>query len=111
MRALSRGEVIRVLRPDGKGGFKERHVIVHKNAKEDDQVISIYCTGENDGEDANNIFVEHQSDAGVLMKLTKDTYIRATTVIIIKAIFVVRPIGTCPFMKEIAEIQDKHMAK
>jgi hypothetical protein len=111
MRKLYRGEVIRVHAPDKNGGLKERHVIVHKEAKKDDEVISIYCTGENNGDDLNNIFVEFQSEDGTKMGLTKDTYVRTTTIIKIPAISVVRPVGKCPFMHLIDKKQDDNMAK
>ena len=116
MRKLLRGEVIRALYPDGidskgKKKYKERHVIVKSDTKKDSDVVSIYCTTQNNGDDKNNILVLLDSPEGEEMGLTEDTYIRATTIATLPTEAIVRPVGTCPFMNEIAKIQDNDMSR
>ena len=111
MRKLNRGEVIRVNAPDGKGGLKERHVIVWKDTKKDADAISVYCTSQNDGDDKNNIFVAVDSKEGIQMGLTKDTYIRPKKIINIPAFSIIKPVGKCPFMQQIAKIVEDNMAR
>ena len=107
MRKLYRGEVIRVMAPNGKGGLKERPVIVYKDAKKDDDVISVYCTGQNNGDDDFTIFIKFDSPEGVEMGLTKDTWIRPKNIIRIPTNSILRPIGRCSFMDKIESIIDK----
>lgn len=105
-----KGDVIRVYSNDGIGGLKERHVIVLKDTKRSDTAITVYCTGQNNGDDKNNIKVLLDSEIGQKMGLTKDTYIRPKTILNIDFVFIDRLVGKCPLMNEIQKIMDDNMA-
>jgi hypothetical protein len=111
MRKLYRGEVITVMQPDGKGGLKQRPMVVQKDSKKDDSVVTVYCTKQNDGNDEENIFVLRDSGEGKEMGLWEDTYIRANIIKIVPIEYLIRAIGKCPLMSKIAKIQDDKMRK
>ena len=107
---LYRGDVIEVIYKISSTERKTRPVIVMHNANKDSDVISIYCTSQNNGDDENNIFIEKDSDEGRLMGITKDTYIQPLKIKTIDAISVKRKIGKSSKMSEIFKIIDKHKA-
>lgn len=107
---LYRGDVVRVLAPDGKGGLKERHLIVYKDAKADSDFVTVYCTSQNDGNDKENILVLCKSEEGVKMGLTEDTYIRPLNVKTFPRKFFVRRVGRCSLLPDIDRIIDNRMA-
>lgn len=111
MPKLYRGDVIRVLAPiiksNGEKGFKERHVIVLQDSKKDDTVITVYCTGQNNGDDDYNIFVGVASKEGKEMGLTKDTWIRPKTILNLPIKSLVRVVGKCSLMQRIAQMMEK----
>jgi len=111
MAKLYRGDVIEVYYPDGKGGLKKRPVIVLQNVNKSTDVISVYCTTQNDGNDAENIFVKADSKHGIEMGIPKDTYIRPNITKILPLKWVVRLLGKCPLMQEISKIIDDKSAK
>ena len=86
-------------------------MVVYKDSKKDDSVVTVYCTKQNDGNDEENIFVPFDSDEGRRMGLTIDTYIRATTIKTVPVEYLIRPIGKCSLMHEIDKINDKRMRK
>lgn len=112
MRKLYRGEVIEVKYSydEKTKTWKSRPVVVLHPAQKNSDVISVYCTSQNDGDDINSIFVKFDSDAGRQMGLTKDTYIRPNVIKTIRTESINRPIGKCPYMIEIQKVQDKRMA-
>lgn len=109
---LHRGDVIDVkYHYDSKTGeIKSRPVIVLQNAPKNSDVITVYCTSQNDGNDNDCIFVKADSDEGKRMGLTKDTYIRPGTVRTIKKEFIKRLLGKCSLMHQIQTIIDKNMS-
>jgi len=111
MAKLYRGDVIEVYYPDGKGGLKVRPVIVLQNINKSSDVISVYCTTQNNGDDINNIFVSSTSDVGKGMGLSKDTYIRPAIVKTLPIKSVKRLIGKCPLMQEISKIIENNIGK
>ena len=115
MRKLYRGEVIIAWYPDGldadgKKKLKQRHVIVKSDSKKNSDVISVYCTTKNNGDDKNNIFVPLMSDEGEKMGLTEDTYIRPNVIRTLPTEAIIRPVGRCSLMHEIDKIIDDNMA-
>jgi mRNA-degrading endonuclease toxin of MazEF toxin-antitoxin module len=111
MRKLYRGEVILVWAPDGKNGLKPRPVVVLRDNKKNDDAVSVYCTTKNNGDDANNIFVEASSEEGQKMGLTEDTYIRPKNILTIPCVSIIRPIGKCSLLHDIGRIIDNNMAR
>lgn len=111
MPKLYRGDVIYVLAPAGPKEFKERPVIVLQNCKSDDGMITVYCTSQNNGDDENNIFVKVDSEEGIAMGLTKDTWIRPAKIINLPGLAFVRKIGRCGLMREIQQILEKVKTK
>lgn len=112
MRKLYKGEVIEVKYHFDQitKKWKSRPVVVFKNTPKDSDVISVYCTTQNDGDDENSIFVKCDSDEGKEMGLEKDTYIRPNIIKTIPVDLLNRPIGKCPYMVNIQIIIDKKMA-
>jgi len=108
---LYKGDVIWISAPDGKGGYKERPVIVFKDAPKDSTVVSVYCTSQNNGDDANNIFVPKASQEAKDMGIPKDTWIRPLDIRIVDSRQIHRILGKCSLMQEIQRIVDKGMAK
>jgi len=104
---LYRGDVIRVYYTDGKGGLKERHVIVYKDIKPEDTIISVYCTSQNDGNDHQNILVLMTSEEGIKMGLTADTYIRPLEIKFLPYKAFIRKVGNCGLMGQIQKIIDQ----
>lgn len=102
-----RGDVISVKWTDGNGGLKSRPVIVFQNANKNSDVISVYCTTQNNGDDDNNILVLADSDEGRLMGLDVDTYIRPNKIATVPAKWVNRIIGKTTLMQKINSIIDK----
>jgi mRNA-degrading endonuclease toxin of MazEF toxin-antitoxin module len=111
MTKLYRGDVIEVYYPDGNGGLKVRPVIVLQNVNKNSDVISVYCTTQNNGDDMNNLFVRCDSDEGRQMGIIKDTYIRPNVIKTLPLKALKRLIGTCPLMKEISKIIDDNASK
>lgn len=115
MRKLYRGEVIIAWYPDGldangKKKLKPRHVIVKTDSKKNSDVISVYCTTQNNGDDKNNIFVPLKSEDGIKMGLTEDTYIRPKVIRTLPTEAIIRPVGRCSLMQEIDKIIDANMS-
>lgn len=110
---LHRGDVIEVkYHYDPKTNkFKTRPVIVLHNAPKNADVVSVYCTSQNDGNDEDSIFVPFDSKEGILIGLTKDTYIRPGIIKTIEADFINRPLGKCPFMNDILKLIEKKMSR
>lgn len=105
---LYRGHVIEVIAPAGEGKFKPRPVIVLQNVNKNSDIISVYCTTQNNGDDANNIFVKADSPEGQEMGIEKDTYIRPNSIINISVQSFKRILGKCPLMAQITKvIEDK----
>jgi len=116
MKKLYRGDVIIAWCPDGyddkgKPKLKTRHVIVNRDARKDSDVVTVYCTKQNNGNDRSNIFVPCDSEEGENMGLWEDTYIRTDTILTIKTEFIVRPVGKCSLMQEISKKIDDQMAR
>lgn len=108
---LYRGHVIEVIAPAGPGEFKPRPVIVLHNVGKNSDMITVYCTSQNNGDDENNIFVSVDSKEGVAMGLTKDTYIRPLKILNLSVKSFHRILGKCPLMDKITKIIDDNMAR
>lgn len=106
-----RGDVILAWWPDGKGGLKKRPLVVFRDAPKDSDSIVVYCTTQNDGDEANTILVKVDSPEGIEMGLEEDTYIRPFNIGPIKAKAMIRKTGRCPKMQEIQLIADKKMSQ
>ncbi len=109
---LYRGDVIEVAAPAGVDKFgtmryKPRPVIVLQNVNRDSNIISVYCTTQNNGDDKHNIFVEKDSEHGKKMGLSADTYIRPSTILNLPIESFKRFLGKCPLMDDINKIMDK----
>lgn len=108
---VHRGDVILAWGPDGKGGLKERPLVVFRDAPKNSDTIVVYCTTQNDGDESNTILVKADSEKGIEMGIDDDTYIRPFNISPIKAKFMIRKIGKCPYMQEIQMLADKKMAQ
>ncbi len=108
---LYRGHVIEVIAPAGPGKFKPRPVVVLQNVGKNSDIISVYCTTQNNDDDKNNILVLVDSPEGIEMGITKDTYIRANNTLNISIESFSQILGKCPFMGKIAQIRDDNKAK
>ena len=111
MAKLYRGHVIEVIAPAGPGKFKPRPVIVLQNVGKNSDMVTVYCTSQNNGDDNNNIFVAANSKEGTEMGLAKDTYIRPNKILNLSIKSFSRILGKCPLMAEITKIIDDNLAK
>jgi hypothetical protein len=107
---LYRGYVIEVVAPAGPGIFKPRPVIVLQNVGKNADMITVYCTTQNDGDDKNNIFVSADSPEGIEMGISKDTYIRPNRILTLSIKSFNRILGKCPLMTKITKIIDDNRA-
>lgn len=110
---IYRGQVIEVYAPagydkDGNAKLKPRPVVVLHNVAKNSDIVSVYCTTQNNLDDANNIFVAANSKEGEEMGITKDTYIRPGKVMHIPIESFKRLLGKCPFMQRITQLIEKH---
>ena len=105
-----RGDVILAWGPDGKGGLKQRPLVVYRDSPKDSDSIVVYCTTQNNGEDDNCILVNADSEHGVAMGLDEDTYIRPYNIGPVNAKLMIRKIGRCPLMHEITLLAEKKMS-
>jgi len=93
--------------PNGKPILKVRPVVVLQNQNKNSDIITVYCTSQNDGDDEHTIFVKFDSEEGYAMGLTKDTWIRPGKIKTFSVEFIERKIGTCPLMTQITHIIEK----
>ena len=107
---LYRGYVIEVIAPAGQGKFKPRPVILLQNVNKNSDMIAVYCTTQNNGDDQNNIFVKADSPEGLEMGIEKDTYIRPNSILNLSIKSFKRILGKCPFMAKISKIIDDKRA-
>lgn len=107
---LYRGYVIEVVAPAGEGKFKPRPVILLQNVGKNSDMISVYCTTQNNGDDNNNILVTADSPEGKEMGIEKDTYIRPNSILNISVKSFKRVLGKCPLMSKITNMIDDKKA-
>jgi len=108
---LYRGHVIEVIAPAGPGKFKPRPVIVLQNVNKNSDMVTVYCTTQNNGDDQNNIFIKADSPEGIEMGIEKDTYIRPNDILNLSIKSFRKILGKCPLMAEINKIIDDNRAK
>jgi len=111
---LYRGDVIEVIAycgrdKNGNPMFKPRPVVLLHPVNKHTDIISVYCTSKNDGDDGNNIFVEAGSPEGIQMGLTKDTYVRPNSQLNLPKESFKRLLGKCPFMAKIMAIRERYI--
>ena len=109
MAKIYRGHVIEVWAPAGfdkKGNrlVKPRPVVVLQNVAKSDNMVTVYCTTQNNGDDINNIFVEAGTDEAIQMGLKKSTYIRPGAILNLDIKSFKRILGRCPLMDRIQAI-------